>query len=308
MTEKKKFDPNEVGELVIAGSKRAWAEKEPVALIGLLMGAITVALFWPVVEMGFTAMQGVDGSDPAATQAFMQKIIGLWPQYLLIILLGNAVMVILARLVTEGRAGVLTGGVPAFVTRLMWMTWRFLGMIGWVLLGVIALWLAGIVIGLVLWALLSLFGAGGDAGSLAGGPTLLLVVIFMIPSLVGILFLYGALGLSLIAESADHHLTVRQAWNLMKGQRIRLAVALVVVYLGVAVINGMLTTFAPKDAGLEAFRLTLSVLHIFVTIAGTFATFIWFSMTAIIAEKIDWPDQGPEQAPDQEPDQGPEQE
>ena len=38
MADKRKIDINDISDLVVAGAKRAWAEKEPVLLIGLLEG------------------------------------------------------------------------------------------------------------------------------------------------------------------------------------------------------------------------------------------------------------------------------
>lgn len=299
MNDSKKFDASEIGDLVVAGVKHAWAEKEPVLLIGLLMGAINAALFWPIVQMGFTAMQINAGSDPAVAEAFLQDMLNLVPLYLLMLLLSTAVMVVVARLATKGRAEVLTGGPAAFATRLLWVFWRFLGMLGWVLLAVLALWLAGIVIGLAVAVLLSLFGTAGSASSIGEGVAILLMVLFMIPAIIGMMFLYGALGLSLISECADHHLTIRRAWGLLKGQRIKLAVALVVLYLGLMVINGSLMALAPIDkAGINDFRLVLSALHIIINIMGTFWAFIWFSMTAVVGEKIDWSEPEPEPTED----------
>lgn len=272
MAEKKKFDINDISDLLVAGAKRAWAEKEPIALIGFLLGAVTVAFLWPVVRVAFSAMNSSLGDDPAATEALVQELIGLAPYYLVMMMLSTAALVMLARLATRGRAETLTGGVPALSRRVGWVLWRHLGMAGWLVQGLLALWLAGMVIGMV-----------------GGGNLDFLKIVLMVPLVGGMLLLFSALGLSLISESADHHLTIHRAWKLLQGQRIIMAASLVMVYLGLLVINRMLMILAPKaGTDLEGVRMTLSALHIAITILGTFATFTWFSMAAVVAEKIDW--------------------
>jgi hypothetical protein len=288
MTVKKKFDVNEISDLVVTGAKHAWAEKEPILLIGLLAGAVMVAVFWPAVRLNFAAMQIAGSTDQALIQAFVQQATALWPLYLLMLLFNSAVTVVVARLATEGRNQVLTGGFPGLAGRLVWLLWRSLCAVGWFLAGVIALWL----VAMIVWAPLSLL-TGGPAGGLSAT---LLEGVFIMLLAAGMLFLFAAAGLSLISECADHHLPVRRAWRLLKGQRVKLAAAIFVVYLGTALVNGLLLVLAPKNAGsLEGMRLILSVLHVIVTIVGTFFTYLWFSMTAIAGEQIDWAEPGAEQ-------------
>lgn len=290
MRDRKKFDVNEISDLVVAGVRRAWAEKEPVLLIGLLAGAVMVAVFWPAVRLNFAAMQIAGSADPALAQAFLQRAAALWPLYLLMLLFNSAVMVAVARLATEGRSQVLTGGIPALGRRLVWLLWRSLCAIGWFVVGAVALWLTAMIV----WAPLSLL-TGGGAGSF---PAMLVEGVFVALLATGILFLCAAVGLALISECADHHLPIRRAWRLLKGQRLKLAVAIFTIYLGTALINGLLLVMTPKNSGsLEEMRLTLSLLHVIVTMVGTFFTYLWFAMTAIAGEKIDWSEPEPEPEP-----------
>lgn len=295
MAEKQKIDVKDISNLVAAGAKRAWAEKEPVLLIGLLEGAVMAAVFWPAVRLNFAALQLAGGKDSAQAEAFLADALGLWPLYMLMLLFNAVVTVVIARLAAKERGQTLAGGLPALGRRLLWLLWRSLGAIGWILVGIAVLWLATmIVVAPLSWL------AGGGAGAADGALVTLLEGILIVLLVGGVLFLSGALGLSLISECADHHLAIRRAWGLLRGQRIKLAAAIFVIYLGTAVINGALMALAPRDAAsLEDMRLFLSVLHVAVTIVGTFFTFLWFSMTAIAGEKIDWaePDAEPETDP-----------
>lgn len=286
MNDRKKIDIGEISALVTAGARHAWAEKEPVALIGLLAGAVMAAVFWPAVRLNFTAMQLTGVDDPALTEAFVRDALAIWPLYLLMLLFNSAVTVVVARLAVLGRSETLSGGVPALMRRLVWMLWRNLGAVGWIMVGAAMLWLATSIIGIPLSLIV------GD-----GNMAALLQTAFVLLLSVGIVFLFGAMGLSLISECADRHLTIRHAWGLLKGQRAKLAGALLGTYLVTAVANSLLLALAPENAGgADDMRLLQSVLHVVVTIVGTFLVFFWFSMTAIVAKKIDWEKHDHEQA------------
>lgn len=289
MTDKRKFEAREINDLVKAGARRAWAEKEPVALIGLLMGTVTVAFFWPAVQFIYTALPRMASEDPAITEALRQDMLDVSPFFLAMAAVSVAVKVVLARLATGGRAEALDGGVRIYAGRVMWVWWRFIQWTIWLFAGVLALWMAGILIGLVIGVLIALIGGGDVAGALAGGPAILLVSVLLVPALGGMLLLYGALGLSVTSEAADHHLTIRNAWTLLKGQRIKLAAAILVAYVAVMLASGILGALVPQDvAKIVNMRLILSVIYVVTTIIATFFAFVWFSMIAVVAEKVDW--------------------
>lgn len=289
MTDKQKFEAREINDLVKAGARRAWAEKEPVALIGLLMGTVTVAFFWPAVQFIYTALPRMASEDPAVAEALRQDMLDASPFFLAIVAVSVAVKVVLARLATGGRAEALDGGVRIYAGRVMWVWWRFIQWTLWLFAGVLALWMAGILIGLVIGVLFALFGGGDVAGALAGGPAILLVSVLLVPALGGMLLLYGALGLSVTSEAVDHHLTIRNAWTLLKGQRIKLAAAILVAYVAVMLTSSILGALVPQDvAQIANMRLILSVIYVVTTIIATFFAFVWFSMIAVVAEKVDW--------------------
>lgn len=280
MADKRKIDINDISDLVVAGAKRAWAEKEPVMLIGLLEGVIMVTVFWPVVQLNFAAMKVAGSRDTAQAEAFLADVMGLWPLYLLMMLFNLAVTVVIARLAAKGRAGTLAGGLPALARHLLWVLWRILSATGWILVGLATIWLVAMAITIPISLI-----AGGGSGSFA---TLLQGILAVLLA-GGLLLLSGAVGLSLISECADHHLSIRRAWDLLKGQRLTLAAGIFVVYLGTAVINGILLALMPENTSdPDNTRLALSALFAATMIVGTFFTFIWFSMTAVAGEKIDW--------------------
>ncbi|MCH8862333.1 MAG: hypothetical protein IID51_07460 [Proteobacteria bacterium] len=280
MTKKQKTDINDISALVVAGAKHAWAEKEPILLIGLLEGVIMVTLFWPVVQLNFSALQVAGSGDATLTEAFLASMMDLWPRYLLMMLFNLTITVVIARLAARGRAATLAGGLPALARHIMWVLWRVLSATGWILAGLAALWLVAMAITMPLSLI-----AGGGGGTFAAMLQGVLVILLA----GGLLLLSGATGLSLVSECADHHLSIRGAWGLLKGQRVTLAAGIFVVYLGTAVINGVLVTLMPENTGgPDDARLALSVLFAATMIVGTFFTFIWFSMTAAVAEKLDW--------------------
>lgn len=283
MTEQRKFDTREINQLVIAGAKQAWVEKEPIALIGLLMGVLSL-LLWPLVEFSATAGQRFQSDDPAVVEALRQELIEILPFYLFSVIVSLAVNVMLARLATRGRQDVFTGGLPAFAGRLKWVFWRYLAFTGWLLLGLMALWMAGVMVGV----LLALFGINA-AGAVIGQPSMLLAFILLIPAVFGTLIVYGALGLTVISESSDHHLTIKDAWICLKGQRIKLAAAILVAYLAITVLIGSILArliLGPGGDGAdgEETRLALSLFAVATAIVTTFYTFVWFSMTNKVAE------------------------
>ncbi len=277
---------NDISDLVVAGAKRAWAEKEPVLLIGLLEGVIMVTVFWPVVQLNFAAVQVAGSKDTAQAEAFLADVMGLWPLYLLMMLFNLVVTVVIARLAARGRREVLAGGLPALARHLLWVLWRILGSIGWILAGLAAVWLVAMAITIPLSLI-----AGGGSGTFAA----MLQGVLAVMLAGGLLLLSGAVGLSLISECSDHHLSIRRAWGLLKGQRVTLSAGIFLIYLGTAVINGILVALMPENAGgPDDARLILSALFAATMIVGTFFTFIWFSMTAFAGEKIDWSEDGVE--------------
>ena len=262
MADKRKIDINDISDLVVAGAKRAWAEKEPVLLIGLLEGVIMVTVFWPVVQLNFAAMQLAGSRDTAQAEAFLADLMGLWPLYLLMMLFNLAVTVVIARLAARGRTEVLAGGLSALARHLLWVLWRILSATGWILVGLAAMWLVAMAITIPISLI-----AGGGSGSFAALLQGILVVLLA----GGLLLLSGAVGLSLISECADHHLSIRRAWTLLKGQRVSLAAGIFVVYLGTAVINGILLALMPENtSGPDNTRLALSGLFAATMIVGTF--------------------------------------
>ncbi len=302
MAEKQKIEINDISDLVVAGAKRAWAEKEPVMLIGLLEGVIMVTLFWPVVQLNFAAMQVAGGTDTAQAEAFLADVTDLWPLFLLMMLFNLVVTVVIARLAARGRREVLAGGLPALARHLLWVLWRMLCAAGWIFVGLAMMWLAAMAITIPI----SLIAGGGSGPS---APLLQGILVVLLAG--GMLLLSGAVGLSLISECADHHLSIRRAWDLLKGQRLTLAAGIFVVYLGTAVINGILVALMPENTGgPDDMRLALSGLFAATMIVGTFFTFTWFSMTAVAGEKIDWSEDGVEadgvEPETGEPEDGPE--
>lgn len=255
-----------LSDLVLAGYKRCWAEKEPVALIGIFVGAASLIIFQPAMQLDLLQMLLFWGEDSETEEIFFWELAALWPLFLLMLLFHAAVLVLLIRLATRRRAQVLAGGIKAFSRRTKWLIWRILSAS---LLFVLASATLRF-IGFKFWMPISLF-----------------LAIIPLP-----LFL-SSVSLSLVSECTDRHLPIRHAWVRLKGQRSDLAMtlfALSVVMFVLSTITENLVASAAEDP--EGTQLAPSLIYVAKIVVVTFFSFFWFSATAKAFKKIKWPKPG----------------
>lgn len=258
-----------LSDLVLAGYKRCWAEKEPVALIGILAGAASLIIFQPAIQLDLLEMLLFWREDSETEETFFWELAAVWPLFLLMLLFHAAVLVVLIRLAARQRAHVLAGGIKAFSRRIKWLIWRILG--ATVLFSLTFATLRFVTF--KLWMPFSLFS--------------LFLAIIALP-----LFL-SAVSLSLVSECTDRHLPIRHAWVRLKGQRFDMATtlfALSVLMFFVSTIPVNLVAGAAENP--EGIRIVPSLLYLANIVVVTFFFFFWFSATAKASRKIKWPKPG----------------
>ncbi len=220
-------DPDQPYDLTVmtairAGLWRVKEEKEVLLLLAGLVTVITVVFYGLTMGNMFVALSAStsgEALDPAAFQSGLG--LAYWPSTILYMLLYFGPLLVWARVSMLGRDAALEDGFGALAQRVLWALWRYIGMMGWMLLLVFALTIVGILIGLI-------FGIAGGFGSLTGGGIepaagmstgfLILIIPLYLAMILIMLVLMGAWMVSINAEARDTHLSINKAFKVLGGR------------------------------------------------------------------------------------------
>ena len=267
-----------------------WREKELLVLLAALMTVVGLLFLWPLLGMyaEFLAAYMAQGTpDLEALDQFGQSMSEISYIYYLIIpqlLFQMSILTLWTRASILGKGQALDGGLRGLFNRSLWVFWRYICTMGWMLLMGIAIWV--VIFGIVL-----VLGAGGalTGGEGASGALTFLLILLIIPlylvfifALMGLMFL---MSVSIHGEARDLRLPIHKSFGYIKGNLLRGTGVLILFLLGFYFIYifGVLFIFG--------IYLTAPV---WVTAIGMFAIFFlgmlfnfaWVTYGAIYASKL----------------------
>jgi len=208
-----------IGDALGAAFDRFKAEKEPVILIGLLVGLSNMMLMKSLLATYVEAVQNF--GTGSTMDDLSDAILGgdFTFGFVLMTFINIMAYVLYGRLLVVGREDIFDGGPRAFINRLMWTVWRYVCLIGWIVLMFFPYFFLAYVGGLL----------GGGIAILAATAAL----IFLLGAIVSLSLSFGV---SMVAAANDIALPVRKAWLALRGYHIRFGLSVFVMVIGLFVL------------------------------------------------------------------------
>lgn len=267
------------------GQALAWAfgrlleEMRTVLILSLLLVIVLLIAFMPLfgfyAELFGTVIEG--NLDPDSMAAMEFPGIGFLFMMIVLFVGSSAVYVLIARLTDMDRSLLLEGGFGTLASRALWVIWRLICAIGWMML-------VGLIMMVVMMVVM--FGLGALAGFAMGeGATGVMIVVsvaFYVVMVVVFVGIYGALSVAIYAASRDIKIGVLASWNALKGCRRRLILANVILYLlmvAAYVLIALISVALFAAVGGLAFGFYLVLISL---MAGIYA-FLWLGVGAAFA-------------------------
>jgi len=267
-----------------------WREKELLVLLAALMTVVGLLFLWPLfgIYAEFLAAYMAQGTpDLEALDQFGQSMSEISYIYYLIIpqlMFQMSILTLWTRASILGKGQVLDGGLKILIKRGLWVFWRYICSMGWMLLMTLAIWVVIIGITLVLGASGAMTGDEGASGAITFLLILLIIPLYLvfIFALMGLTFL---MSVSIHGEARDLRLPIHKSYGYIKGNLLRGTGVLILFLLGFYFIYifGVLFVFG--------IYLTAPV---WVTAIGMFAIFFlgmlfnfaWVTYGAIYASRL----------------------
>lgn len=249
-----------------AAWKRFLENKEVVILLALFYAMVTLLMPSPFRDLIIGGEAGAEAllSSPEAMAAAAPMILFAW---LVLLAVSSLITVLLARLIVLGRGAVLAGGAAALARRSLKVVVRSLAALFWILLFALP--------GFVLLGLIA--GLMGDALSALLAVGLLIWVIVVAAAVV------AAFYASVLAESIDRPLSVRDGWKALKGKQLDLAGAILILWVILVVLLAIVGPLVTGFSGIFVGPAAANVLNFVVTtIASNIVTFALMAGTFFV--------------------------
>lgn len=214
--------------------KREW---EVFLLLVFFTTLVTMLYYWPTLDTYASLLSGAVSEQ--AAQAQMAEELNQHIGYLLAGLIPYMVVYLGAQLVWSrvgalGRDRALEGGVGALLRRSLWVFWRYLCLIGWMVLFLLVFFA-------LFFAVMMVGGAGMsglEQAQPSGAVIALLVPLYLV--LIGaVMALVCLFYVAMHGEARDMRLPIRTCFRAMKGNLMRAAGLMflaVLVYAAIAVL------------------------------------------------------------------------
>ena len=264
------------------GQALAWAfqrlteEMRTVLILSALLIVILLVSFAPFIGF-YVQLFGslIDGNlDPVAMGSMDFPGLGLLFTFIVMIIGSSAVYVLFSRLTDMNRNALLEGGFGVLISRALWVVWRLICAIGWLILMSLIMYAALFVILLVVGV-----SATFAMGEGAAGLIIVLTLALYIVMLVVFVAIYSALSISIYAASRDNEIGILASWKALRGVRRRMIFANIILYV-IMVVTYLLALFLavlmfpPMGTAAVIIYIVLSSL-----LAGIYA-FLWLSIGA----------------------------
>ena len=262
----------------------AWREKTLVIPLASFIAILSMIFLWPVIDAFFAAWAGaLEGRQ--IQQEELSTFTRMWSYFVVVgfavWLLQLAAYVIWSRASILGYRAAMQDGAAAMVKRGLWMLWRWICGIGWMMV----LALAG---GLVLGILMALGGISSSSGG-SGGAGIALMVLLLFPGYVALFLAVSALSVlimvSIHGEVRDVRLPIHQSFGFMKGNLLRAAgtYILITIFAQVGLSPFFAVFFLNTGGELSLFGMAgVFILFFAATVMGL----IWVSFGALYAVRL----------------------
>lgn len=259
-----------------------WREKQLGLLLIAFLSIVTLIFFWPILDWyvaSLTDFSFTAESDPVVPQQIKDNMGYLFLGYLPWTFLMLAPLVLWSRASIGGTGIALEGGFMALLKRTLWVLWRYVCFIGWVLLFtlgfVVVFYLVGIVTGIS--------SANGDLSLSATAWFFIILgyIVFLI-AIIALTFLYSV---SLHCEARDFRLPIHKSFIAMKGNLVRATGALLAAIVVFYVVYILFTSVF--IGAIVAASTWMTIIGLFFLFAlGNIYNFIWISYGALYAAKL----------------------
>lgn len=258
MTEK-----NETNMSMRDGFSKAWdkvrAEKQTLFLMGLLYALVLTIVSWGTISGELAVIKTMDGgdfsapADPAVPDPFQIF------SYVAAIIAGSFYYVAITRLYIGGREAVLEGGFQALSRRALMVLWR----------QICAIFILAMAI--APFAVL----ATGLLASLGKSPLSGVVIALILVGLtLAVMLFISVMMVAVVDASMDVRTTLRQAYSLLKGKRLRLGSTYLMTGLIMAIITLIVSFFVGAVGGAISPTLSIIGFMLCMYVMGTFMTYV----------------------------------
>ncbi|MHA1544649.1 MAG: hypothetical protein ACTSU8_05890, partial [Alphaproteobacteria bacterium] len=179
-----------------------WREKNLAGLLAALIAVVSLIFLWPLMDFYAAFFGNFSLTNPMneaeMTQLFEESFGPGALTYILVltipmVFIQYGALVLWTRAVVLGRNRAFEGGFKLLFKRALWALWRYICLIGWMLLLMVGFWV-------IIFAVTFLFGALGASSSANG--TIILAALMLIPLYIG--FLLIVMGLVFLMSFAIH--------------------------------------------------------------------------------------------------------
>ena len=259
-----------------------WREKQLFILLIAFLSIVSLIFLWPILDWYVALLTDFSVSselDPATTRQIIDNTGYVFIWYIPFIYFILAPLVLWSRASIGGTGIALEGGFMALLKRTLWVLWRYVCFIGWVLLFtlgfVVVFYLVGIVTGIS--------SANGDLSLSATAWFFIILgyIVFLI-AIIALTFLYSV---SLHCEARDFRLPIHKSFIAMKGNLVRATGALLAAIVVFYVVYILFTSVF--IGAIVAASTWMTIIGLFFLFAlGNIYNFIWISYGALYAAKL----------------------
>ena len=258
-----------------------------VSLIGqLLMYDDYAASFEQFAEMSRMIQSGevtpeqLEKYQNTNTANFSSPLLLLSTLFSTFVFLG--IIVLLSRLADMDRSHLFDGGIGALAGRALWVLWRFVCAIGWMILIMLAFMIIFMVTGFIFAGLLEAIGGESFLGVIIG------IFIMYAAMLVVMTPVFGSLAVSIYAASRDIPIGILATWKRLQGVRWRfvlthLSLSLIFIVIALPIVIVLVMSLF-SGMSIESYNAPVFVLFsVVLTILNTVAYFLWLTVGAAFA-------------------------
>lgn len=268
-----------------------WREKELLGLLLVLATIFTLLFFWPFLEFYAALLTNFSLTEPMNEDALKQLVgeadLETGAIYFTILALPYTVIyygifAVWSRASVLGKARAMEGGLQALVKRTLWAFWRYICMIGWMLLMIGGLMLVGFLGGLIFGGL---GGSSGGAGAIFGLLMILLIIPLYVAFFIAIMGLVVLSAISIHGEARDFHLPIHRSFRLMRGNILRAAGLLIaLIFIYEIILSFVFVIFLGLLQSGSDWLVILALFFMFA--AGSLLNFGFMTYGAVYASKV----------------------
>lgn len=266
-----------------------WREKNLAGLLAALITVVSLIFLWPLMDFYAVFFENFSLTNPMneaeMTQLFEESFGPGTLTYILIlsipmVFIQYGALVLWTRAVVLGRNRAFEGGFKLLFKRALWALWRYICVIGWMLLLMVGFWV-------IIFVITFLFGAMGASSSANG--TIIMAALLLIPLYIG--FLLIVMGLTFLmsfaihGEARDFHIPIHQAYKYLKGNLLKPTGLLFLLMMAfyMVLIFLMLLVFPLMQEG-AGFGIIIAMG--LMSILGMVFNLVWISFGAVYASKL----------------------